>query len=95
MIYFGGDNGHVFNSPDFNDYSIDIVAEFRGLKRTDGTWTDGTWTELGAKPRASHRSIYFNNKIFIVGGDDKLVKHFLLPCQCFCLNQKIVVKKQK
>ena len=65
VFYIGGDiSGNYALSGQIPDkYLMNIIAEYKNL-----TWTQ---LELLAVPRGRHRSLYTNNKIFIVGSGNK------------------------
>lgn len=68
VIYFGGDSRFDHYRPNndlpVNDADVlDIVTEY----------SDFQWKKLGnmAAPRIAHRSIYLNNRIYIIGSGNK------------------------
>ena len=71
VFYIGGDiSGNYALSGQIPDkYLMNIIAEYKNL-----TWTQ---LELLAVPRGRHRSLYTNNKIFIVGSGNKWVRTLL------------------
>ena len=71
VIYFGGDNRLNHYRPN-NDQGIQIVDDDDVLDIVT-EYSNRQWKILGklAAPRIAHRSVYLNNKIYILGSGNK------------------------
>ena len=71
VIYFGGDNRLDHYRPN-NDQGIQVIDDDNVLDLVC-EYKNGQWTLLGnmAAARITHRSIYVNNLIYIIGSGNK------------------------